>query len=117
MRTTLDRAVFHPDAADVPAIINKANGYRFKSEDAWKQYKALPMNAEEARLTADVEAKRAALFRDGIEPLMSALRARDAAAADVGQVKNGTKKPGSAAVVATLASSACITSSASDCSE
>ncbi|WP_433868245.1 methyl-accepting chemotaxis protein [Ralstonia wenshanensis] len=82
VRTTLDRAVFHPDAADVPAIIEKANAYRAKSEGAWKQYKALPMTAEEARLAADVEAKRAALFRDGIEPLMSALRAHDAAAAD-----------------------------------
>ena len=82
VRTTLDRAVFHPDAADVPAIIEKANAYRAKSEGAWKQYKALPMTAEEAHLAADVEAKRAALFRDGIEPLMSALRAHDAAAAD-----------------------------------
>ncbi|CAJ0877158.1 methyl-accepting chemotaxis protein [Ralstonia mannitolilytica] len=82
VRTTLDRAVFHPDAADVPAILDKANGYRAKSDDAWKQYKALPMGAEEARLAADVEAKRNALFRDGIEPLMNALRARDAAAAD-----------------------------------
>ncbi|PLC42200.1 hypothetical protein C0Q88_09435 [Ralstonia pickettii] len=82
VRTTLDRAVFHPDAADVPAILDKANGYRAKSDDAWKQYKALPMNADEARLAADMEAKRNALFRDGIEPLMSALRARDAAAAD-----------------------------------
>ncbi|WP_343549710.1 methyl-accepting chemotaxis protein [Ralstonia sp.] len=82
VRTTLDRAVFHPDAADVPAILDKANGYRAKSDDAWKQYKALPMNADEARLAADMEAKRNALFRDGIEPLMSALRGRDAAAAD-----------------------------------
>ena len=82
VRTTLDRAVFHPDAADVPAIIEKANAYRAKSEGAWKQYKALPMNAEEARLAADVEAKRAALFRDGVEPLMNALRAHDTAAAD-----------------------------------
>jgi len=82
VRTTLDRAVFHPDATDVPAIIDKANGYRAKSDDAWKQYKALPMSADEARLAAEMEAKRNALFRDGIEPLMSALRARDVAAAD-----------------------------------
>ena len=82
VRTTLDRAVFHPDAAEVPAILDKANSYRAKSDDAWKQYKALPMSADEARLATDVEAKRAALFRDGIEPLMNALRARDTAAAD-----------------------------------
>ena len=40
------------------------------------------MSADESRLAAEVEARRNALFRDGIEPLMSALRARDAAAAD-----------------------------------
>ena len=82
VRTTLDRAVFHPDAADVPAILDKANGYRTKSDDAWKQYKTLPMNADESRLAADMETKRNAFFRDGIEPLMTALRARDAANVD-----------------------------------
>ncbi|MBA4229461.1 MULTISPECIES: methyl-accepting chemotaxis protein [Ralstonia] len=82
VRTTLDRAVFHPDAADVPAILDKANGYRTKSDDAWKQYKTLPMNADESRLAADMETKRNAFFRDGIEPLMTALRARDAATVD-----------------------------------
>ena len=82
VRTTLDRAVFHPDAADIAAIIDKANGYRAKSEDAWKQYKALPMSAEESRLATEVETKRAALFRDGIEPLIAALRAHDVATVD-----------------------------------
>ena len=82
VRTTLDRAVFHPDAADVPAIVDKAGAYRTKSEDAWKQYKALPMSADEARLANDVETKRATLFRDGIEPLIAALRAHDVAAVD-----------------------------------
>ncbi|MGA3982218.1 methyl-accepting chemotaxis protein [Ralstonia nicotianae] len=82
IRTTLDRAVFHIDAADVPAVIDKAAAYRAKSEDAWKQYKGLPMSADEARLAADVDAKRTTLFRDGIEPLVTALRAHDAAAVD-----------------------------------
>ncbi len=82
IRTTLDRAVLHPEAADVPSLIEKAGTYRAKSEEAWKKYKALPMSAEEARLAADVDAKRTAFFRDGIEPLVVALRARDAAAID-----------------------------------
>jgi len=82
VRTTLDRAVFHLDVPDVPAIIDKAQNYRAKSDDAWRQYKALPMSAEESRLAAEVEAKRVALFHDGIEPLVTALRARDAAAVD-----------------------------------
>ncbi|AXV78966.1 MULTISPECIES: methyl-accepting chemotaxis protein [Ralstonia solanacearum species complex] len=82
IRTTLDRAVLHPEAADVPSLIEKAGVYRARSEEAWKKYKALPMSAEEARLAADIDAKRTAFFRDGVEPLIAALRARDAAAID-----------------------------------
>ncbi|CBJ40133.1 methyl-accepting chemotaxis protein (plasmid) [Ralstonia solanacearum CMR15] len=82
VRTTLDRAVLHPEAADVPSLIEKAGTYRAKSEEAWKKYKALPMSTEEARLAADVDAKRTAFFRDGVEPLVAALHARDAAAID-----------------------------------
>ncbi|CAH0446040.1 Methyl-accepting chemotaxis protein II [Ralstonia syzygii subsp. syzygii] len=82
IRTTLDRAVIHPEAPDVPSLIEKAGTYRAKSEEAWKKYKSLPMSAEEARLAADVEAKRTTFFRDGVEPLIAALRARDAAAID-----------------------------------
>ncbi|WP_197330395.1 Tar ligand binding domain-containing protein [Ralstonia solanacearum] len=82
IRTTLDRAVLHPEAADVPSLIEKAGTYRARSEEAWKKYKALPMSAEEARLAADVDAKRTVFFRDGVEPLVAALRARDAAAID-----------------------------------
>jgi len=87
VRTTLDRAVFHIDAADVPATIEKAETYRAKSDDAWKRYSALPMSAEESRLAAEVQAKRTALFRDGIEPPIIALRARDAAAVDSAVIK------------------------------
>ncbi|MGO4277528.1 methyl-accepting chemotaxis protein [Cupriavidus sp. RAF20_2] len=82
IRTTLDRAVFHPDAADVPVTIEKALTYRQKSEAAWSKYQALPKTEEEKRLTAEVEGKRATFLRDGVEPLIAALRANDAAGAD-----------------------------------
>lgn len=82
VRVSLDRVAFHPDAADVQTTLDKATAYRAKSEDAWERYKALPMSSDEAHLASEVEAKRATLFRDGIEPLIAALRAHDAAAAD-----------------------------------
>jgi len=82
VRTTLDRAVFHPDAEDVPTTIEKAAAYREKSEKAWNAYQALPKSAEERELSARVEALRAKLFKDGVEPLVAALRAHDAAAID-----------------------------------
>ncbi|SDD86754.1 methyl-accepting chemotaxis sensory transducer with TarH sensor [Cupriavidus sp. YR651] len=82
IRTTLDRAVFHADAADVPATIDKAIAYRAKSEAAWQAYQALPKAEAEKPLSAAVEARRATFFRDGVEPLIAALRAGDAAASD-----------------------------------
>ncbi|WP_420991718.1 methyl-accepting chemotaxis protein [Cupriavidus sp. 30B13] len=82
VRTTLDRAVLHPEAADVPAIVERALSYRARSEDAWKRYRALPMSGDEERLMREVEARRATFFRDGVDPLVAALRAGDGAAAD-----------------------------------
>jgi len=82
VRTTLDRAVFHPDSADVPTTIDKAVGYREKSEKAWNAYQALPKSAEEKALSEKVEALRSKFFKEGVEPLIAALRAQDAAAID-----------------------------------
>jgi len=82
VRTTLDRAVFHPDATDVPATIDKAAAYREKSERAWQSYQALPKSSEEKELSAKVDRLRGRFFKEGVEPLMAALRARDAAVVD-----------------------------------
>lgn len=82
VRTTLDRAMLHPDAPDVLATIDKAAGYRARSDDAWKAYLALPKTAEEKALADKVEGLRGAYFKEAIDPLFAALRARDAAAAD-----------------------------------
>ena len=82
VRTTLDRAVFHSDAADVPTTIDKALAYREKSEKAWSAYQALPKSVEEKQLTEKVEALRGKFFKEGVDPLVAALRAHDAAAVD-----------------------------------
>ncbi|GAB7545535.1 methyl-accepting chemotaxis protein [Cupriavidus sp. 8B] len=82
VRTTLDRAAFHLDAADVSGIVDKALGYRAKSEAAWEAYQALPKSEEEKHLSATVATHRETFFRQGIDPLVAALRARDPAAVD-----------------------------------
>ncbi|MDT6961891.1 methyl-accepting chemotaxis protein [Cupriavidus sp. SZY C1] len=82
VRTTLDRAVFHPDAADVPATIDKAAAYRDKSEQAWRAYQALAKSPEEQALSDKVAALRQRFFTEGVEPLVAALRAHDTAAVD-----------------------------------
>ena len=82
VRTTLDRAVFHPDSSDVPGTIDKAAGYREKSEKAWSAYQALAKSDEEKALSDKVASLRATFFKDGVEPLVAALRAHDAAAID-----------------------------------
>jgi methyl-accepting chemotaxis protein-1 (serine sensor receptor) len=82
VRTTLDRAVFHPDAKDVPATIDKAAAYREKSERAWQSYRALPKSEAEKELSAKVDRLRGRFFKEGVEPLVAALRAGDTAAVD-----------------------------------
>ncbi|NUA30630.1 Tar ligand binding domain-containing protein [Cupriavidus basilensis] len=82
VRTTLDRAAFHLDAADVSGIVDKALGYRAKSEAAWEAYQTLPKSEEEKHLSAAVATRRETFFRHGIDPLVAALRARDPAAVD-----------------------------------
>lgn len=82
MRTTLDHATFRPDTANVPAILNKTGGYRTRSDGAWKQYKTLPVNTDESCLAVNMETKHDAFFRNGVGPLMTTLRTRDAATTD-----------------------------------
>ncbi|NYI01933.1 methyl-accepting chemotaxis protein [Cupriavidus plantarum] len=82
VRTTLDRVMLHPDAADAMATVDKAQAYRAKSDEAWKAYLALPMSPAEEALAEKVDGIRAAYFREGLDPLFTALRARDTTTAD-----------------------------------
>ncbi|CAG9184689.1 methyl-accepting chemotaxis protein [Cupriavidus pampae] len=82
VRTTLDRAMLHPEAPDVMETVDKAQAYRAKSDEAWKAYLALPKSPEEKALAEKVEGIRAAYFKDALDPLFAALRARDGAGAD-----------------------------------
>ncbi|MGN4224921.1 Tar ligand binding domain-containing protein, partial [Burkholderia gladioli] len=42
VRTTLDRAILHPDRPDLQSVLNKAESYLAISDRAWRDYTALP---------------------------------------------------------------------------
>ncbi|WP_345817529.1 methyl-accepting chemotaxis protein (plasmid) [Paraburkholderia sp. PREW-6R] len=82
VRTTLDRVLLHPEAADTPALIDKALNYLAVSNKAWAAYQALPASEEEAALSKDVADARGALLDKAIQPMVDAMRKGDHASAD-----------------------------------
>jgi methyl-accepting chemotaxis protein-1 (serine sensor receptor) len=81
-RTVLDRAVLRIDAPDIEEIVKRGEGFHEQSEKAWQKYLALPANSVEKRLSDDVAAKRAAYFKEGGQPLIAAIRAKQRAEAE-----------------------------------
>ncbi|KVQ77012.1 methyl-accepting chemotaxis protein [Burkholderia multivorans] len=74
VRTTLDRAVLHPEAPDVPELVAKAENYLAKANAAWGTYAAMPHDAEEAPLASRLDAARQALIGQALKPLADAIR-------------------------------------------
>ncbi|WP_187514329.1 Tar ligand binding domain-containing protein, partial [Pantoea agglomerans] len=50
VRTTLDRALLHPEAPEVPDLVKKAEGYLAKADTAWRNYAARPHDGDEGPL-------------------------------------------------------------------
>jgi methyl-accepting chemotaxis protein-1 (serine sensor receptor) len=46
-RFNLDKAILHPEAADIDKTLAKADGFVADSNKAWQKYLALPRDAEE----------------------------------------------------------------------
>ncbi|HEY3596269.1 MAG TPA: methyl-accepting chemotaxis protein [Paraburkholderia sp.] len=82
VRTTLDRAMLHPDAPDVPQLVQKALDYLAISDHAWQDYSAQPHEAEEQGLADAANAARNAMVQQALMPLMDALKKGDAQTAD-----------------------------------
>jgi methyl-accepting chemotaxis protein len=82
VRTTLDRVLLHPEAADTGALIDKALNYLAVSDAAWKEYRALPASDAEATLSTAVADARAAMLHGALEPMVDAMRHGDHARAD-----------------------------------
>jgi methyl-accepting chemotaxis protein len=81
-RLTMDRALFHPDGPDVPALVTKVRAYLDTSKQAFQRYLALPHSEEERRLADQMSADSDKLLAQGIEPTLQALQRGDGKAAD-----------------------------------
>lgn len=68
VRTTLDRALVHPDAPEVPDLVGKAEGYLAKADAAWRTYAAMPHDGDEAPLASRLDAARQALIGQALKP-------------------------------------------------
>ncbi|KAA0179912.1 chemotaxis protein [Cupriavidus gilardii] len=77
VRVLLDQATFATDPADALARADTAAGFARASETAWKAYLALPRGTEEDRAAELVSARREALHKQGVEPMIAALKAGD----------------------------------------
>ncbi|WP_348694835.1 methyl-accepting chemotaxis protein [Duganella fentianensis] len=81
-RLSLDRVVMHPEAADAAKMLLRAEDYLKQSDAAWAEYLALPANAEEQALAAEMTRRRQAFLNEAVQPLLNALRAGDKDKAD-----------------------------------
>ncbi len=90
-RFAQDRAIFHPDAPDVPALVQRADGFITKSDEYWQSYLKLPQNAEEKALSDELDAARKGMIDNGLREMAKALLASDAARIDTLAMKDMTK--------------------------
>ena len=77
-RFTLDRGVFHPEAADVGKTLERAAGFIAESDAHWKIYMDLPREADEDVLARDLDAKRKTYISSGLMALSRAIAAQNA---------------------------------------
>ncbi|WP_374363191.1 methyl-accepting chemotaxis protein [Pseudoduganella danionis] len=76
-RLSLDRVTLHPESADAEKTLQRASDYLKQSDAAWAEYLALPADAQEQALAAEMTARRQDFLNLGVQPLISALRAGD----------------------------------------
>ena len=81
-RVSMDRAVLHPESADLPTVIAKTHDYLDTSRQAFARYLAQPHDADEQRLADVVSANFDKLLDQAVEPALQALQRGDAKSAD-----------------------------------
>ncbi|MGY6254787.1 methyl-accepting chemotaxis protein [Paraburkholderia caledonica] len=81
-RAVLNRALIHPEGANVPEAVAKALGHLSDSDRAWHAYRSLGLPPEEQALADRVDEARTALVQRGIVPLADALKKGDRDTAD-----------------------------------
>ncbi|MFP3434705.1 Tar ligand binding domain-containing protein, partial [Paraburkholderia sp. SIMBA_061] len=67
-RAVLNRALIHPEGANVPEAVTKALGHLSDSDRAWHAYRSLGLPPEEQALADRVDEARTALVQRGIVP-------------------------------------------------
>ncbi|QJE02677.1 HAMP domain-containing protein [Massilia forsythiae] len=81
-RFVLDRAVLHPDAPDIDKTIARMQGFLADSDKTWKEYLAMPRDAEEQALVDALAARRKEYVDGAIATLTRAVQQRDGAAVE-----------------------------------
>ena len=82
VRFTLDRAALDPEAAEVPANLERSHGFLVSAEKEWTKYLALPRDAEEDELAKSATQARTAYINEGLLGLTRALQDKDKAQID-----------------------------------
>lgn len=81
-RTAIDRAITHPEAADVAETIKSSEGFKVKSDEAFKKYLALPQDDEEKKLSDQVVASRDQYLNEAHLKMTEAIKAGNRDEAD-----------------------------------
>ncbi|WP_322102171.1 methyl-accepting chemotaxis protein [Paraburkholderia sp. J41] len=76
-RFGLDWAIANPQSPQLGVQLDRASALLADSDAWWQRFRALPKSAELAALTDDLDAKRGAVRRDGIDRLIAAIRRGD----------------------------------------
>ncbi|BBB67483.1 methyl-accepting chemotaxis protein [Undibacterium sp. YM2] len=81
-RTSLDRAIGHPEFPDTAETIKRSEEYLKQSEDYWKKYLALPQDTEEKKISDEVAALRDKYINSAHLPMLNAIKAGNKEEAD-----------------------------------
>ena len=76
-RFGLDWAMANPHSPQLGMQLDRAKSLFAESDRWWAEFRGLPKTPELQALTDDLDAKRSAVFRDGIDRLIEAIRAGD----------------------------------------
>jgi methyl-accepting chemotaxis protein-1 (serine sensor receptor) len=79
-RLVLDRIAAQPDSPDVANLQQRAKEQFDIADKAWQTYRALPAGADEARISDEVEAKRAEAMSGPVAQVYAAIDRHDTAA-------------------------------------
>ncbi|MBC3874536.1 methyl-accepting chemotaxis protein [Undibacterium flavidum] len=81
-RTAIDRSIAHPEASDQLENLKRVEDFLKQADTNWKKYLALPADAQEKRLSDDVQVAQDKFLKDSFLPMLAALKTGDKDAAD-----------------------------------